>query len=79
MSLILPKAASIGDAAFNSHWWIKHQPKLTKAVCLIIQRSQRKLKVTVGGLWVLNLETYGSVSYEDLLFPYLLHVLFVDY
>nr|QBB72974.1 odorant receptor [Protaetia brevitarsis] len=59
--IITNQAKSIGDAAFNSHWWIKHQPKLTKALCLVIQRSQRTLTVTVGGLWVLNLETYSSI------------------
>lgn len=67
MTLIIFKAASIGDAAFNAHWWIKYQPNLTKALCMIIQRSQRQLNVTMGGLWILNLETYTSVSYDVLL------------
>nr|QBB72997.1 odorant receptor [Protaetia brevitarsis] len=59
--IISNQSASVADAAYNSEWWSKHQPNTRKALSLIILRSQREVKITVGGLWILNLNTFCAI------------------
>nr|QBB72978.1 odorant receptor [Protaetia brevitarsis] len=58
--IVARQSETIGEAAYGSKWWLKHQPKLRRALCLIIMRSQRTLKFTMV-VWVLNLETFCAI------------------
>nr|QBB72959.1 odorant receptor [Protaetia brevitarsis] len=59
--VIADQSESVGDAAYASEWWIRNQLKMRRALSLIIMRSQRRLNITVGGIWVLNLPTFCSI------------------
>ncbi|KAF2894309.1 hypothetical protein ILUMI_11864, partial [Ignelater luminosus] len=49
---------SISQAVYNSDWWIKTQPEVRRACSLVIQRANKIEKLTAGGMFVLNLESF---------------------
>ncbi|XP_017770514.1 PREDICTED: uncharacterized protein LOC108558192 [Nicrophorus vespilloides] len=58
--------SSIGDAAYDVPWYSKDQTKLRKSLSLIILRSQRTDKLTIGDMVDLNLVTYLSIVKNSL-------------
>nr|AKC58546.1 odorant receptor 11 [Anomala corpulenta] len=55
---ISEQTESIANAAYECRWWFKHQPRLQRSICLIIQRSHRRIVLSAGGLWNLDMDTF---------------------
>lgn len=57
------QAESVADAIYSSNW-VEFDYNTRRAIILVIQRSQRPVKLKIGEMLDLNLETFASVSYS---------------
>nr|AKC58553.1 odorant receptor 18 [Anomala corpulenta] len=60
--IISDQTLSVADAAYDSKWFATKSLGLRKAICLVIQRSQRSTQLAAGGIFNLNLETFVAVT-----------------
>nr|XP_022914073.1 odorant receptor 82a-like [Onthophagus taurus] len=59
--LIATQTQSIHFAAYDTNWHLKHQPKTTKALCMMMLRSQKPDEI-IAGMWTWNMRIFLSVT-----------------
>ncbi|XP_071056610.1 odorant receptor 45b-like [Onthophagus taurus] len=56
------QAENVGKSLYESTWYLSNQPKLRKGMIMVIQISQQQEnKLSIGGIWDLNLRIFMSV------------------
>lgn len=60
--LITNKCLKLGDEAYDINWEEKKSKQITFGIQMIIMRSQRAMKITVGGVMELSLSNFITVS-----------------
>nr|AVH87287.1 odorant receptor 46 [Holotrichia parallela] len=76
--LIYNQLLSISDAIYESMWYLNNESNVSNGVRLAIQVSQIGNKITIGGLWPLNLRTYMSVFKTSVSLNALLQTVYIN-
>ncbi|KAI4463725.1 odorant receptor [Holotrichia oblita] len=58
---IVEQTEDIAQVAYEVDWYTCYRPKLRKMLSLIMHRSQKASQITAGGVWYLNMNTFGQV------------------
>lgn len=61
---VLFQTEDIAQVTYEVDWYTNYRPKFRKMLSLIMQRSQKASQITAGGVWYLNMNTFGQVWLE---------------
>ncbi|GJQ73339.1 hypothetical protein Trydic_g13708 [Trypoxylus dichotomus] len=78
---VFSQVYSVSDIIYQSKWYVKYQPKLTKGMFLVMNVSRIENKLTIGGIWKLNLATFMKIIFTALAYKFRLKhldALFID-
>nr|QBB72973.1 odorant receptor [Protaetia brevitarsis] len=59
--MIRTQLSSVSDTIYLSKWYVKKQPKLTKAMIIVMQMSRIPNKILIGGIWAMDLDLFMKV------------------
>lgn len=59
---IQDRSVAVADAAFGSGWYRVRSRRLRQALIMVMQRAQRKVKISAGGFIDLSFESFLGVS-----------------
>ncbi|GLV35063.1 Odorant receptor 45b [Carabus blaptoides fortunei] len=59
--ITLTSGSSVGDEMYQSDWWVQNLPRIRHATLMVIMRSQRPQKLTAGGFFDINYETFAAI------------------
>ncbi|KAK9737126.1 7tm Odorant receptor [Popillia japonica] len=58
---IVEQTEDIAQVTYEVDWYTNYRPKFRKMLSLIMQRSQKASQITAGGVWYLNMNTFGQI------------------